>query len=78
MRYNVRFDRHWTAFAGTTALGHVAIDSIVNGWIVPAHAQSERVVAIETVACAQFAFMALAVLVLLGAGSARAYAQLKR
>jgi hypothetical protein len=78
LRYNVRFDAHWQAYAQKTRLGHVAIDSIVNGWVVPAHDRPQRLVIIESVACVQFAFMVLAILVLIGCGSARAYALVKR
>ncbi len=78
LRYNVRFDEHWLAFVGKTSFGHIAVDSIVNGWVVPAHAETQRVVIIESVACVQFAFMVVAILVLIGCGSARAYALVKR
>lgn len=78
LRYNVRFDTHWLAFADKTRLAHVAIDSIVNGWVVPAHDGPQQVVIVEGVACVQFAFMALAILVLIGCASARAYAVVRR
>jgi hypothetical protein len=78
LRYNVRFDEHWLAFLDRTRLGHVAIDSIVNGWVVPEHARAQRVVIVEAVACVQFLFMVLAAAVLAGASAAHAYALVKR
>ncbi|HTA38394.1 MAG TPA: hypothetical protein VK760_04935 [Candidatus Acidoferrales bacterium] len=78
LRYNVRFDEHWLAFTGTTRLAHVAIDSIVNGWLLPDHAATQRVVIIEGVAFVQFAFMALSILVLVACAAARAYALVRR
>jgi hypothetical protein len=78
LRYNVRFDAHWLAFAHKTRLAHVAIDSIVNGWVVPAHDGPQQVVIVEGVACVQFAFMALAILVLIACASARAYSLVRR
>jgi hypothetical protein len=78
LRYNVRFDQHWTAFLGGTRLGHVAVDSIVNGWVVPAHGVSQRVVIVETAACLQFVFMLFAVVAIAGVSLARGYALVKR
>jgi hypothetical protein len=78
LRYNVRYDEHWLAFVEKTRLGHVAIDSIVNGWVLPEHAGTQRVVIVESVAAVQFTFMVLAILVLVACGSARAYAMVKR
>jgi hypothetical protein len=78
LRYNVRYDPNWIAFLGGRRLGHVPVDSIVNGWVVPAHAGTQRVVAIEAVACAQFVFMVLAVVVVLGCAATRGYALVKR
>jgi hypothetical protein len=78
LRYNVRFDEHWTAFLASTHLAHVAVDSIVNGWIVPSHEGTQRIVMIETVAFAQFAFMLIAAGVILGCGVSRAFALVKR
>lgn len=78
LRYNVRFDEHWLAYAGGAPLAHVAIDSIVNGWLLPAHERPQRVVIVEVVAAVQFAFMAVAIFVLIACGSARVYKLLKR
>jgi len=78
LRYNVRFDAHWTAFAASTRLAHVAVDSIVNGWVVPAHAAPQRVVIVEAVAALQFSFMVVAVAVIAGCAASRAYAAVKR
>jgi hypothetical protein len=54
LRYNVRFDTHWLAFADGHPLAHVAIDSTVNGWIVPEHATTQRLVIVEWIAGLQF------------------------
>ncbi len=54
MRYNVRFDPHWNAYDGMRRMAHVAIDSMFNGWIVPAHDVSYRLILIETVAALQW------------------------
>lgn len=53
LRYNVRYDEHWAAYAGATALQHVALDGTINGWIVPRAAGSRRVVLIEMLAALQ-------------------------
>jgi hypothetical protein len=60
LRYNVRFDPHWLAFAGGASLAHVAIDSAANGWIVPAHASGQRLIVVESAAALQFAAQAAA------------------
>jgi hypothetical protein len=77
LRYNVRFDPHWSAFAGGTRLGHVAVNSTTNGWIVPAHTAGQKLVIVESVACAQFVFQALAILTILALAGARGYALLR-
>jgi hypothetical protein len=77
LRYNVRFDPHWSAFAGGTRLGHVAVNSTTNGWVVPAHPAPQKLVIVETVACAQFVFEALAILTILTLAGTRGYALLR-
>jgi hypothetical protein len=54
LRYNVRFDPHWSAYRGLRRMAHVAIDSTFNGWIVPAHDGSYRIVMVQTVAALQW------------------------
>jgi hypothetical protein len=54
LRYNVRFDPHWDAYYGTRRMAHVAIDSMFNGWVVPAHDGSYRIVVIQRVAALQW------------------------
>ncbi|MBV8490246.1 MAG: hypothetical protein JO199_06935 [Candidatus Eremiobacteraeota bacterium] len=70
LRYNVRFDPHWNAYAGTVGLAHVAIDSAANGWIVPSHDSDERLVIVETAAAAQFVAQVAAIAFLLAFGIA--------
>jgi hypothetical protein len=48
LRYGVRYDEHWTAFARTKKLPHVRVDTVVNGWLLPAFDRSARVVLVET------------------------------
>lgn len=69
LRYNVRFDPHWGAWAGGTMLAHVAVDSTANGWIVPAHGVPERLIIVEKVAALQFLLEAAAVLFLTAAAA---------
>ena len=55
LRYNVRYDGGWAAYAGTTPLAHVRLDGVVNGFIVPPHDGTLEVTIVERVALAQFA-----------------------
>jgi hypothetical protein len=53
LRYNVAYDDHWSALAGWTRLAHVRVDTVVNGWIVPAGGVDQPVVLLETSAAVQ-------------------------
>lgn len=72
LRYNVRFDRYWLAYAKGMRLTHVAIDSAANGWIVPPHPETQHLVIIEWVAALQFAAQVVAIIVLLTIATVRA------
>jgi hypothetical protein len=52
LRYNVRYDAQWAAWAGGW-LPHVRLDAAVNGWIVRPSPASREVVLVEIVAVAQ-------------------------
>jgi hypothetical protein len=55
LRYNVAYDDHWSALAGWDRLAHVRIDTVVNGWIVPAASAAQTIVLLETSAAVQAA-----------------------
>ncbi len=65
LRYNVAYDSHWMALLAGTALPHVRVDGIVNGWIAPPHARPLRVLIVESGAAATSAAEALCVIGLL-------------
>jgi hypothetical protein len=71
LRYNVRFDPHWSAWLGGVRLAHVAVDSAANGWVVPAHSGDQRLVVVELAAAVQFAVQALAIALLIVLGAFR-------
>jgi len=62
LRYNVRYDRHWTAYADRTPLEHVALDGIVNGWVVGPSSATRHIVLIESLAAIQLFLEILAAL----------------
>lgn len=54
LRYNVRFDRGWCAFASGIRLHHFRIDNVVNGWLLPPKKQQRTIWIVNTTALAQF------------------------
>ena len=47
LRYDVTYDPHWGAYLGRSALTHIRIDGVVNGWIVPERRSDGTVVIVE-------------------------------
>jgi hypothetical protein len=47
LRYDVTYDRHWSAYLDRTALPHLRIDGVVNGWIAPDRRSESTVVLVE-------------------------------
>jgi hypothetical protein len=71
LRYNVAYNDLWLAVLDRTALAHVRVDGIVNGWFLPAREGPQRVYLVEAgalvTACAEIvsaAGIALSFLVL--------------
>lgn len=65
VRYNVRYNRGWTAFAGGRRLQHVQLDRLFNGWILPASPGARPLVLIQEVAAVQTLFEILGTLLVL-------------
>ncbi|MBC5799365.1 MAG: hypothetical protein GIW94_05250 [Candidatus Eremiobacteraeota bacterium] len=53
LRYDVGYDPHLIAISRGRVFPHFRVDSFANGWIVPAHKGSTRVVIVEYVAALQ-------------------------
>ena len=66
LRYNVRYDRYWTAYVDRTRLEHVALDGIVNGWIVRPSPATRHIVLIESLAAIQLLLEVLAAISVAG------------
>ncbi len=64
LRYNVRYDPHWAAYLHATPLEHVALDGMVNGWVLPPSSEARHVIFIETVAATQLFLELIAALAL--------------
>jgi hypothetical protein len=64
LRYNVRYDPHWIAYGAP--MQHVALDGVINGWIVQSLSSTRRVVLIEWLAAFQLALELLATLTVAG------------
>ena len=47
LRYDVTYDRHWSAYLDRAALPHIRIDGVVNGWIVPDRRTARKIVIVE-------------------------------
>ncbi len=47
LRYDVTYDRHWSAYLDRAVLPHIRIDGVVNGWIVPGRSSAGTVVIVE-------------------------------
>ncbi len=47
LRYDVTYDPHWSAYLDRTALPHLRIDGVVNGWIAPDRSSAGTVVLVE-------------------------------
>ena len=47
LRYDVTYDRHWSAYLDRIALPHLRIDGVVNGWIAPDRRTDATVVLVE-------------------------------
>ncbi len=65
LRYNVRYDPHWVAYANAASLEHLALDGIVNAWVLPPSSTPRRLVLIESLAAAQLVLEIVAALALL-------------
>lgn len=53
IRYNVRYDKNWAAYAGGTLLPHLQIDHLINGWLIAPSTRSRPLVIIEETAALQ-------------------------
>lgn len=73
LRYNVTYDRSWTAFAQRRMLRHARIDEAVNGWQLPRSGQGTTVILVHVVSALQmlFEFIGICAVALLGVLLAR-------
>ena len=53
LRYNVRYDAHWLAYANSDRLPHFRLDASLNGWIVPPTRASRRLILVNAAAAIQ-------------------------
>lgn len=53
LRYNVRYDAHWLAFANYDQLPHFRLDAALNGWIVRPTHTARRLILVHAVAAIQ-------------------------
>jgi hypothetical protein len=53
LRYAVGYDPNWLALTAKGKFAHVRLETALNGWVVPPHAEPERILLIQTVAALQ-------------------------
>jgi hypothetical protein len=64
LRYNVRYDAHWLAFANDDRLTHFRLDAALNGWSVPPLRAARRLILVEAVAAIQAVLEGISFIVL--------------
>ncbi len=65
LRYAVAFNPHWAALGGAS-LAHLQVESLFNGWIIPAHDRQLTLVLIEPICALQLALEALGMSLIVG------------